>query len=130
MAEPSAPADVAREHPLLVGIAPSIGTVGDAYDNGLMESEIGLYKTELGSCLRRGPGDHCAGRQDYRRIRRDTASDRSEVWDGMGRNRLTRHYPPATGSRSCGRSPRSDAPRTYPPSTAAAANTRMWCDKY
>jgi transposase InsO family protein len=26
--------------------APSIGTVGDAYDNGLMESIIGLYKTE------------------------------------------------------------------------------------
>jgi len=29
------------------GIAPSIGTVGDALDNGLMESTIGLYKTEL-----------------------------------------------------------------------------------
>jgi putative transposase len=27
-------------------IAPSIGTVGDAYDNGLMESIIGLYKSE------------------------------------------------------------------------------------
>jgi putative transposase len=26
--------------------APSIGTIGDAYDNGLMESIIGLYKTE------------------------------------------------------------------------------------
>ena len=25
----------------------SIGTVGDAYDNGLMESTIGLYKSEL-----------------------------------------------------------------------------------
>ena len=25
----------------------SIGTVGDAYDNALMESTIGLYKTEL-----------------------------------------------------------------------------------
>jgi len=29
------------------GIAASIGTVGDALDNALMESEIGLYKTEL-----------------------------------------------------------------------------------
>jgi len=29
------------------GIAPSIGTVGDALDNALMESNIGLYKTEL-----------------------------------------------------------------------------------
>src|SRR4051812_32271190 len=29
------------------GIAPSMGTVGDALDNALMESTIGLYKTEL-----------------------------------------------------------------------------------
>ncbi len=29
------------------GIAGSIGTVGDAFDNALMESTIGLYKTEL-----------------------------------------------------------------------------------
>ncbi|MET8412658.1 integrase core domain-containing protein, partial [Streptomyces sp. NPDC005195] len=28
-------------------IAASIGTVGDALDNALMESTIGLYKTEL-----------------------------------------------------------------------------------
>ncbi|GLY33965.1 hypothetical protein Kisp02_73300 [Kineosporia sp. NBRC 101731] len=28
-------------------ILPSVGTVGDAYDNALAESEIGLYKTEL-----------------------------------------------------------------------------------
>ena len=31
----------------------SIGTVGDAYDNALAESTIGLYKTEL--IRRRGP---------------------------------------------------------------------------
>ena len=30
-----------------IGAAPSIGTVGDALDNALMESAIGLYKTEL-----------------------------------------------------------------------------------
>lgn len=30
-----------------VGAAPSIGTVGDSYDNALAESAIGLYKTEL-----------------------------------------------------------------------------------
>jgi len=30
----------------LEGIAPSIGSAGDAYDNALMESIIGLYKTE------------------------------------------------------------------------------------
>jgi len=29
------------------GIAGSIGTVGDALDNALMESTIGLFKTEL-----------------------------------------------------------------------------------
>jgi putative transposase len=34
------------EHLALEGIAPSIGTVGDAYDNGLMEGIIGLFKTE------------------------------------------------------------------------------------
>jgi transposase InsO family protein len=34
------------EHLALEGIAPSVGTVGDAYDNALMESIIGLFKTE------------------------------------------------------------------------------------
>jgi putative transposase len=29
------------------GVDPSIGSVGDAYDNALAESQIGLYKTEL-----------------------------------------------------------------------------------
>ena len=37
------------EHLALEGITPSIGTVGDAYDNALMESIIGLFKTE---CIR------------------------------------------------------------------------------
>jgi transposase InsO family protein len=40
------------EHLDLEGITASIGSVGDAYDNGLMESIIGLYKTE---CIRPGP---------------------------------------------------------------------------
>jgi len=45
------------EHLALEGILPSIGTVGDAYDNALMETINGLYKTE---CIRtrvfhRGP---------------------------------------------------------------------------
>ena len=34
------------EHLAVEEIAPSIGTVGDAYDNALMESIIGLFKTE------------------------------------------------------------------------------------
>ena len=37
------------EHLALEEIHPSIGSVGDAYDNGLMESIIGLFKTE---CIR------------------------------------------------------------------------------
>jgi putative transposase len=40
------------EHLALEGIAPSIGSVGDAYDNALMKSVIGLYKTE---CVHRCP---------------------------------------------------------------------------
>jgi putative transposase len=35
------------------GIAPSIGSAGDAYDNAMAESTIGLYKAEL--IYRRGP---------------------------------------------------------------------------
>jgi putative transposase len=39
-------------HLALEGIAPSIGSVGDAYDNALMESLIGLFKTEcIGSTV-------------------------------------------------------------------------------
>jgi transposase InsO family protein len=37
------------EHLVLEGLRPSIGSVGDAYDNALMECVIGLYKTE---CIR------------------------------------------------------------------------------
>jgi putative transposase len=42
----------------LHGLTPSIGTVGDAYDNALAETTIGLYKTECvrdDSPFRRGP---------------------------------------------------------------------------
>ncbi len=42
----------------LARIAPSIGTVGDAYDNALAETLIGLYKSEAvrdGSPFRDGP---------------------------------------------------------------------------
>jgi putative transposase len=42
----------------LEGLTPSIGSVGDAYDNALAETTIGLYKTECvrdGSPFRRGP---------------------------------------------------------------------------
>ena len=33
------------EHQALESITPSIGTVGEAYDDGLMESIIGLFQT-------------------------------------------------------------------------------------
>ena len=42
----------------LSGLVPSIGSVGDAYDNALAETTIGLYKTEAvrdDSPFRRGP---------------------------------------------------------------------------
>jgi transposase InsO family protein len=35
------------------GVEPSVGSVGDSYDNALAESIIGLYKTEV--ILRRDP---------------------------------------------------------------------------
>jgi transposase InsO family protein len=42
----------------LAGLAGSVGTVGDAYDNALAETTIGLYKAECvrdGSPFRGGP---------------------------------------------------------------------------
>ena len=45
---------------MLAGLKPSIGTVGDALDNALAETTIGLYKTECvreGSPFRSGPID-------------------------------------------------------------------------
>jgi hypothetical protein len=42
----------------LAGMIPSIGTVGDAYDNALAETTMGLYKTECtrsDSPFRTGP---------------------------------------------------------------------------
>ena len=43
---------------MLAGLAASVGSVGDAYDNALAETTIGLYKTECtrdGSPFRAGP---------------------------------------------------------------------------
>jgi putative transposase len=42
---------------LAAGVDASVGTVGDAYDNALAESTIGLYKTEL--IRRQGPWRGC-----------------------------------------------------------------------
>jgi transposase InsO family protein len=38
------------------GIEPSVGSVGDSYDNALAETIIGLFKTEI--IHRRGPWAH------------------------------------------------------------------------
>src|SRR5439155_676516 len=38
------------------GLEPSVGSVGDSYDNALAESVIGLYKTEV--IRRQGPWRH------------------------------------------------------------------------
>jgi len=49
---------------LLAGMTPSIGTVGDAYDNALAETTMGLYKTECtrdDSPFRTGPIRTLAG---------------------------------------------------------------------
>lgn len=43
---------------MLAGLAGSVGSVGDAYDNALAKTTIGLYKTECtrdGSPFRTGP---------------------------------------------------------------------------
>ncbi len=43
---------------MLAGLAGSVGSVGDAYDNALAETTVGLYKTECtrdGSPFRTGP---------------------------------------------------------------------------
>jgi putative transposase len=39
-----------------IGIQPSVGSIGDSYDNALAETVIGLYKTEL--IRRQGPWRH------------------------------------------------------------------------
>ena len=43
-----------------LGAAPSVGSVGDSYDNALAETVIGLYKRELIRGPRQGPWDSAA----------------------------------------------------------------------
>ena len=49
-----------------IGAAPSIGTVGDSYDNAMAESTIGLFKTELhrNPAALRANGGHWRGLDD------------------------------------------------------------------
>jgi putative transposase len=72
-----------------IGAAPSIGSVGDSYDNSLAESVIGLFKTEL--IRRHGPWRTLddvelatLGWVDWyntRRVRHEAPHDRTEVKD-------------------------------------------------
>jgi len=41
------------ENRAMLGLEPSVGSVGDSYDNALAETVIGLYETEV--IHRRGP---------------------------------------------------------------------------
>ena len=50
-----------------MGIAPSVGSVGDSYDNALAESIIGLYKSEVICRSRRHPGESGNQRGPWRR---------------------------------------------------------------
>lgn len=62
------------EQLLLAGMIPSIGSVGDAYDNALAETTIGLYKTEAvreDSPFRAGP---LQGLRDVEQITADWVS--------------------------------------------------------
>lgn len=53
MPDPSTPSIRYSERLAEAGARPSIGSVGDSYDNAMAESIIGLFKTEL--VRRRGP---------------------------------------------------------------------------
>ncbi len=112
-------------------IVPSIGTVGDALDNALMESAIGLYKTEL--IARRGPWRDLAHVEmetagychwfNFRRIHSAigdiTPAEREAAWyaavngEGLHEARRRRHAPPRFPERSCRAGVR--APRWYRP---------------
>ncbi len=49
-----------------IGAAPSIGTVGDSYDNAMAESVMGIFKTELhrNPAVLAGNGGHWKGLDD------------------------------------------------------------------
>lgn len=56
---------------LLAGMIPSVGSVGDAYDNALCETIIGLYKTE---CIRAGSPFRTGGLDRLADLEKTTAA--------------------------------------------------------
>lgn len=90
------------EHLETAGIAASIGSVGDAYDNALMESTIGLYKTEL-----------IKPQRPWRTLSQVELAT-AEWVDWYNHRRLHAeigHVPPADGAR-CPSPPAPNVPRT------------------
>ncbi|MFE5948475.1 hypothetical protein [Streptomyces sp. NPDC056480] len=80
------------EHLDTAGIAASIGSVGDAYDNALMESMIGLFKAELIKPRRPWSGDRQdlavtpknAARWPTRFMTATTGKSHSAIWRAFG----------------------------------------------
>ena len=110
---------------LIEGLIPSIGTVGDALDNALAETTMGLYKTECtrdGSPFRPGPLRALADLEEatsawvhwyntsrlmHRLGRRPPAEAEAAYWDAL------------STSNTAGRKPR------IPTQARAAATTPM-----
>ena len=71
------------------GIAPSVGSRGDAYDNALAESVIGLFKTEV--IRRQGPWRHLEAVEfatlDVGRLVQHAAAARADRLRAAGRVR-------------------------------------------
>jgi len=91
------------------GIAGSIGTVGDALDNALMESTIGLYKTELIK-----PYSVSRNWGGLREVERETAE-----WGSAS-------SPTSAATSACSpRSPPGTGPRQWSPTPPGGA----WCSR-
>ncbi len=116
------------------GIAPSVGTAGDSYDNALAESIIGLYKTEVIGHL--GPWEtpaqveaataEWAGWYNTRRVMRRTGGRPPAEYEQAWRDG-TLGQVPARGPGSRPRRPaeggghgRRSLPRRAPPAPAGA----------
>jgi len=81
---------------MIEGLTPSVGTVGDALDNALCETTIGLYKTECireGSPFRTGPIGTLSDLEDitsawvawYNRAQADAPARETTARGGRGR---------------------------------------------
>ena len=96
------------------GIAPSVGSVGDSYDNALAESIVGLYKTEVTGHL--GPWETPA--------QVEAATSEWASWYNTARvMRRTAGHPPAIRAGLAGRHARP-GPRPRPGQQAPPATRR------